>query len=238
MDTNKLNIYQLNNGYCYNSDSLFLYSFARKFLQNKISVLDIGAGSGILGLLCARDFNVTLTLNELDTMMAKICNKNALANKIKCKVLQGDILLISDINKQDIIISNPPFYRRDSINPKSKYLYLAKKSENLPLESLCHFAKNNLKSNGKFIFCYSAKEVSNVLYCLHMCKLNVNVMRFVHPKENKNANLVMLACSNSKNTCEILPPLFNFCDNKHSNEVKNIFNICNTLSIKINESEI
>lgn len=239
MDTKKLNIYQLNDGYCYNSDTLFLYSFVKNFLANNISVLDIGAGSGILGLLCARDYNINLTLNEIDETMAKICHKNAVTNNIKCNILQGDILLINDINKQDLIISNPPFYRKDSINPKSRYLYLAKKSENMPLESLCHFAKKTLKPNAKFIFCYSAKEIQKIFNAIHKCKLSIDAIQFVYPKENKNANLVMLSCGSSNNNCtQILPPLFNFNGQEYSNETKNIFTMCNTFSIKINEEEI
>lgn len=238
MGAKKLKIYQLHNGYCYNSDSLFLYSFVKRFLKNAIPILDIGAGSGILGLLCARDYNINLTLNELDSTMAKVCRKNALENEIECHVLQGNILTVRNISKQNLIISNPPFYRKENINPKSRYMYLAKKSENLPLESLCSFVKKYLQPNGKFIFCYSAKEISSVFNAINKHQFNIDLMRFVYPKENKNANLVMLACSNSKNACEVLPPLFNFCRDEYSPEAKSIFDMCGTISIKINEEDL
>ena len=47
-------LYQPESGYCYNSDSLFLYDFVNK-LNPKGDMLDVGAGCGIVGLLCARD---------------------------------------------------------------------------------------------------------------------------------------------------------------------------------------
>lgn len=238
MDKKRLNIYQINNGYCYNSDSLFLYTFAKNFLKDGIDLLDVGSGSGILGLLCARDFKINLTLNELNSTMTKICNKNAKENNIKCNIIQGNILDITNIPKQDIIISNPPFYRKDIINPKSKYLYLAKKSENLPIESLCNFVKKYLKPNGKFIFCYDAKELKSIFNAINKYQFNIDTIRFVYPKENKNANLIMLVCNYSKNYCKVLPPLINFIDNEHSKEVKEIFKTCNTFSIKISEEEI
>lgn len=237
MDTKKLNIYQIENGYCYNSDSLFFYGFIKSFLKNNISLLDIGAGSGILGLLCARDFNIKLTLNDINTAMVKLCYKNAIENDIMCEVIHYDILE-SNLGKFDFIISNPPFYNTDSINPKTKHLYLAKKSENLPLQSLCGFVKKSLKQNGKFIFCYAAKEIKNVFNCLNAFNLNVDNMKFIHPKENRDANLMMLQCSFSKNKTKILPPLYNFIGNENSKEAREIFKLCNTNSIKMQEGKL
>ncbi|MFG5109162.1 methyltransferase, partial [Campylobacter lari] len=58
MDKKLLRLYQLEDGYCYNSYSLFLYDFATLFLKNNSQILDIVSGSGILGLLCARDYSI------------------------------------------------------------------------------------------------------------------------------------------------------------------------------------
>ena len=46
-----LRIYQITQGYCYNSDSLFLWNFIMPHLHNGDKVLEIGSGSGIIGLL-------------------------------------------------------------------------------------------------------------------------------------------------------------------------------------------
>lgn len=236
MDTKVLELYQLQNGYCYNSDSLFLYSFIKPFLKNHIKLLDIGTGCGILGLLCARDFDIDLTLNDINPLMANIALKNAKHNNIICNVLNCNILE-SRLNGFDMIISNPPFYRTDILDSKNTHIYLAKKSENLPLQMLVRFAKSALKPNGKFIFCYDAKEIGNVFYALKSAKLNVEMLRFVHPKENKNANLMMCQCKISKSQTKILPPLYNFIGNTNSLEAKEIFSICKTLSIKLDNVE-
>lgn len=237
MDTKRLDIYQLEGGYCYNSDSLFLYAFIKKYLKNNISLLDIGAGSGILGLLCARDFEINLTLSEIDEFNLKLCVKNASVNNIVCDIIGGNIL-DSKLSGFDFIISNPPFYRRDSISPKNRHLFLAKKSENLPFNALCRFVKTALKPNGKFIFCYDAKEIENVFEALRENKFNIEAIQFVYPKENKNANLATFLTSFSKKQLEVFPPLFNFKNNAHSEEAKDVFKLCNTFSIKFKGSEL
>ena len=103
MDTKRLDLYQLENGYCYNSDSLFLYSFVKRFLKNNINLLDIGTGCGILGLLCARDFNINLSLNEINNTMASIASINAKNNGISCDMIVGNILE-TNVGKFDYFI--------------------------------------------------------------------------------------------------------------------------------------
>lgn len=234
MDKKRLELYQLENGYCYNSDSLFLYAFAIKFLKNNISLLDIGAGSGILGLLCARDFKINLTLNDINPICIKLCAKNATINNIQCKIIEGDITT-SNLEKFDIIISNPPFYRKDSISSSNNHLFLAKKSENLPFDSLAMFVKNSLKPKGKFIFCYDAKELKEIMFNLKQYGFNILALQFIYPKPQKSANLAIFCCDFSKNQLEILPPIFNFIDSAHSQQTLEVFRQCNTFSIKIKE---
>mgnify|MGYP003614829363 FL=1 len=60
-------LYQSTNGYCYNSDTHFLYNFIvenlKKYKNIKGELLDIGSGSGILGLLVAKNFE-KIKLNQ------------------------------------------------------------------------------------------------------------------------------------------------------------------------------
>lgn len=76
-------VYQPKNGYCYNSDSMFLFEFAASFLRKKsakinkkMRILDIGAGCGILGLLCAREFGADVVFVEKNEVQAKFCAHN------------------------------------------------------------------------------------------------------------------------------------------------------------------
>ena len=57
-----MQIYQPKDGYCYNSDPLFLYDFALNFLKKQQKILEVGSESGVLGQMCSRD-------GEIDFMM-------------------------------------------------------------------------------------------------------------------------------------------------------------------------
>lgn len=229
-----LELFQLNDGYCYNSDSLFLYAFAREFIKDGAKLLDIGAGCGILGLLCARDFRVNLTLNDKSSAMIRLCRANARANDIKCEIVEGDILgEIPQMRGFDVIITNPPFYRKDARDSTNAHLRLARKSENLPFDSLVKFAKNALNPKGAFVFCYDAKEIKSVFSALDRHNLNLEALRFVHPRTDKSANLLLAKCRTSKSIPKILPPLYNYAGENYSAETAEIFRMCKTASKKI-----
>jgi len=50
-----LTLYQPKDGYCYNSDTMFLYDFVTKF-NIKGDILEVGGGCGVLGAVVCLDF--------------------------------------------------------------------------------------------------------------------------------------------------------------------------------------
>ena len=83
--------YQNKDGYCYNSDTKFLYNFISLF-KPKGELLDIGSGCGILGQLLARDFKFKLTQIDIQEKNFFLTSKNASLNNIKSDVILGDFL--------------------------------------------------------------------------------------------------------------------------------------------------
>lgn len=87
-----MKLFQLKDGYRYNSDSLFLWDFARKNCSFKASqsLLDVGCGCGILGLLLARDFGCALTSIDIQPQNCELTKKNAEVNNINANVICAD----------------------------------------------------------------------------------------------------------------------------------------------------
>ncbi len=96
--TRHLKIYQIAEGYCYNSDSLFLWDFILPHIKRNTKILELGSGSGIVGLLCARDREITLCQIEKQAVYALMNTKNAQINHIDSIVIHADCntLLQSD----------------------------------------------------------------------------------------------------------------------------------------------
>ncbi|MBE0491938.1 MAG: methyltransferase [Sulfurospirillum sp.] len=227
-----LNLLQQKNGYRYNSDSLILYDFISSF-SLKGSLLEIGSGCGIVGLLLKRDFvHIDLTQIELQADQALINEQNAQANALDTSVLVGNFLEYVNEQKFDFIVSNPPFYTQGAKMSESSSLAMCRHQSYLPLDAMLTKISQIIKPRGSFIFCYDAKQIDVVLTSLITHKFKLETLRFVHAKQNSEAHLMLLHVKkSSRSLVRVLPPLFlHDIYDKQSEEITNIYKKSNTMS--------
>lgn len=234
-----LSLYQPQNGYCYNSDTHFLYNFIGKNLEKYKNIqgelLDIGSGSGILGLLVARDYT-KLNLNqcEIQEDFQFLSQKNSEVNNIKNTLHKGSILDYSFDTQFDYIVSNPPFYHSDVIKSENESLKIARYNDSMPLDKFISKTAKILRQGGKFFFCYDAKQLDKIIENVNKTNLNIEAIQFLHPNKSKEASLVMVyARSASKSPLKVLPPMIMFEENgEFKKETNDIYDKCSTHSIK------
>ena len=226
-------LYQPESGYCYNSDSVFLYDFIRSF-KPKGRVLDVGAGCGIVGLLVARDNEkVILEAVEKQDAFVQYARHNARVNKIEYKLHQTDFLDFEVDEKYDYIISNPPFYPEGVTKSDNDMLFNARYNINLPLNDFFKKVSQVLKPQSHFIFCYDASQFGEICIALEKVKFKVVDVQFVHPKSDRVASLVMVHARNgSKSRMKIWEPFISFVDGVASPKAKAIYENARTQSIK------
>jgi tRNA1(Val) A37 N6-methylase TrmN6 len=232
-------LYQPLDGYCYNSDTHFLYDFIEKnLLKYKNitgSLLDIGSGSGILGILLARDYKkLNLYQVEIQKIFQFLTQKNCTINHINSELYKGSLFDIEFDRKFDYVVSNPPFYNSDVIKSENKNIKIARYNDNIPLDKFISTASSLLTQKGKFFFCYDPKQLADIFIGSKKANLNVDAIRYLHPNDKKEASLVMVYCrKNSKSKLQILSPLIMFDKNGNlTQEVSKIYNHTATHSIK------
>ena len=221
-------------GYRFNSDSIFLYDFASDF-SPRGSLLDVGCGVGVIGLLLARDFPVSLTMVEKQSKMAAYARKNLQINDIEGRVAENDFLHLGnrDIGTFDTIVSNPPFYHENVMQSTDAHMHACRYNTHLPIDAFCKKSASLLKPRGRFIFCYDASQLPQIAMALEVAKLRMEKVRFVHSKADRPAKLVMVqARKGSKAQTKILPPLIAFDGDDPSAEVKRIYQKARTHTIK------
>ena len=208
----------------------------KKYKNIKGEILDIGSGSGILGLLVAKDFEkIKLNQCEIQEMFQFFTKKNSETNKINSKLYEGSFSNIEFDKKFDICVSNPPFYHSDVIKSENESLKIARYNDSLPLEIFIKKTATILNSEGKFFFCYDVKQINEILLLLNKYKFNLEALQFVHPKESKDATLVLVyAKRNSKSLTKVLTPLIVFDEkNEFTSFVQDIYKKSSTHSIKV-----
>ena len=227
-----MTLYQPKNGYCYNSDTMFLYDFITKF-NIKGNVLEVGGGCGVLGLLVKRDYpKINLTVIEKQSVMSEFIEKNKIENNLKAEVINSDFLEYSFNKKFDFVISNPPFYQ-GTLKSENEIIKTARYEESLPMDKFFNKVNSVLAERGEFIFCYDAKRIDDII--LKMPKpLKITDMRFMHPRLNKKATLILIrAKRHAKSMVTVHPPLIGFEGENYSKEAAEIYKKAATKSVKI-----
>ena len=226
-------LYQPTSGYNYNSDSIFLYDFISS-LKPKGRVLDIGCGVGIISLLLARDFDIKVTAIDKQARAVEFAKRNFALNNIEADVYEMDITKELPDGEFDYIVSNPPFYAPSVQQSRDESINISRYSHHLPIDLLVLAVKRLLKPRGYFIFCYDAKQSDTLLQKLREAKLNPELIRYLHPKIDRDAKTVMISArKNSNAMLRVSPPLIVFDDNgKYHKEAKRAFIRANTHSIK------
>lgn len=130
--------------------------------DNPFSVLDIGAGTGILSLMLAqRSRAEQIDAIEIDENAFEQCVENfessPWSDRLFCFHAGLDEFMDEPEDEYDIIISNPPFYT-DDYKTESEQRDLARFADAMPFEDLVEAANLLLSENGIFSVIIPFKE--------------------------------------------------------------------------------
>ena len=88
----------------------------KKIKDKEVRVLDIGTGSGCIGISIAKLCpNAEVTLLDYSEAILEVASENAKLNGVEVKLQHCDILEEMPEGKFDVIVSNPPYIETDTI---------------------------------------------------------------------------------------------------------------------------
>jgi tRNA1Val (adenine37-N6)-methyltransferase len=193
-------IYQSKDGYRFSVDALLLYSFVNCLLGEKIA--DLGAGSGIIGLLLARKYpDADVFLFELQDSLSFVAEKNIALNSLgkRVRVIKGDVREIrtgfarADAGSFDMVVSNPPFRKERSglVNPAEEKA-IARHEITLKLTELVSAAHYLLKSKGRLFLIHHPARLGELVSTLREKRMEIKRLRFVHSTSSTEAKMVLV----------------------------------------------
>lgn len=71
-------------------------------------VLDIGCGTGVLGIAAAKMFNAKAVLSDINKRAVMLAKRNCALNKAECEICHGNLYEKIRHNDFDAILLNPP----------------------------------------------------------------------------------------------------------------------------------
>eukprot|EP01132_Coremiostelium_polycephalum_P012719 gene12719-15546_t len=127
-------------------------------MTSGLKILDIGTGSGCIALSLKKYLN-NASVSALDISLEAIntATFNALKNNLTVNFIQANILDYEGVEKYDLIVSNPPYIKKNEMgdmhvnvleNEPHIALFVSNEEPLLFYKAIADFARQNLEPNG------------------------------------------------------------------------------------------
>lgn len=227
-----LKIIQNKEGFCFGIDSVLISDYAKN-LKKGAKVIDIGTGTGIIGiLLCEKSEAKHITGIEIQEEVADMAKRSIKLNNLEEKfdvknINIKDIFTQIEPNTIDAIVTNPPYMKLNTgaKNIEKKKL-ISRHEVECNLEDIIKISYKLLKSKSEFYMVHRAERMVDILYLLRKYRLEPKTIRFVHPRKEKEPNLILIKCvKDGGNGLKIDAPLIVYDDEgNYTDEIYKIYN--------------
>lgn len=227
-----LKIIQNKNGFCFGIDAVLLSDFTKEIKKGS-KVLDLGTGTGILGiLLCKKTELKNIIGVEIQKDVYDMAQRSIKLNNLEDKfsVINADIKELEkklELQSFDAIVTNPP-YKKDNTGLKNdnEYEIISRHEVKCNLEDVIRVSSKLLKNNGKFFMVHRPERLKDIIINLEKYKMQIKEMRFVYPNMSKKPNMILIkAVKGARDFLNVQEPLFVYNeDGTYTDEILKIYN--------------
>lgn len=226
-----LKIIQNRDGFCFGIDSILLTDFAKE-IEERSKIVDLGTGTGIIAILLSKKINPSKIIGveiqeDVYEMAKRSIELNNLENTIE--VINSNIKDLQDkvqMNTFDAVVTNPPYKKVGTgiTNENNKKLISRHETE-ASLEDFIRVSNKLLKDKGSLYMVHRPDRLVDIIELLRKYKIEPKQIKFVYPKEGKEANLLLIkAIKNAKPFLKIEKPLYVYNQNgEYTDEILRIY---------------
>jgi tRNA1Val (adenine37-N6)-methyltransferase len=226
-----IQLFQPKNGYRFSVDALLLFEFVK--LKAVRDIADLGAGSGIIGILLAKKYpHAKVTLFELQENLVGLAEKNAALNRlhervkaVKCD-LRNHALFPSPSLQCDLAVSNPPFRRcRSGLLNSEEEKTIARHEVMLTFDDLAAAAAVLLKIRGRFCLIHHPNRLGDLIVALKEKGMEPKRLQFVHSSPATEAKMVLIeAVKGGRTGLKVEKPLYIYTEKgSYTEEMRAIY---------------
>ncbi len=198
-------------------DAVLLADFIEFPTQSKKAVhyLDFCTGNGVIPLLLTRKTTQSLLGIDIQASLIDMAQRSAKLNNVQDQVtfVEQDVLTYQRPKGilYDIISCNPPYFIVDDSRETHKQTShaIARHEIKLTMTQWVSKAKSLLKTKGKLYIVHRPNRLDDLFEILTDYQFSVNRMKFVYPKQESQANAVLIEAiaQGGRRGVKIEPPL-------------------------------
>ncbi|QDI91576.1 methyltransferase domain-containing protein [Salicibibacter halophilus] len=192
---NRLRIIQSTDTFPFSKDSVLLGQFA-SVAKTRGKMVDLCSGNGSISLVMAMRSNVEITGVEVQPQLCEMARRSAKLNGFKEQLsfTCEDISRASEwlgAEDYDVVTCNPPYFHEKDTNKKTA-VAMARHEANVSFADVAQVSARLVKYKGKAAFVYRPDRLSELFQACESVKLTPKRIQFVHPKADKEANMVLV----------------------------------------------
>ncbi|HIJ87337.1 MAG TPA: methyltransferase [Desulfuromonadales bacterium] len=222
-----LQLFQPRQGYRYSLDPLLLARFCQK-VKPVGSIIDLGAGCGIISLVLARinaDSSVVAVENnrEMAQLIERNIQHNGLADRVSKRV--EDVIQLRNSYSDstfDLVVANPPFRRPGTgkISPRAGR-DSARHETTAGLSDFLAAAKYLVKPSGRICFIHLPSRLAEFLSLASSMKISLLRLRMVHNNAGSPATMFMAEFAKGRFSEPVVEPplLVRGADGHYTDEI-------------------
>ncbi len=169
------------------------------------TILDIGAGTGLISLMLAQRSSAQIDAVEIDEEAVLQAQENVQASpwvdRVKVFTSSVQDFVKESARKYDLIVSNPPYFHNSQKSPKHARTK-ARHTDELPFGDLLESAKQLLEVDGRLEVVLPVEEgeifITKAIELGFFCAKRINVI----PKPNANPKRLLLSFALQEVVCE------------------------------------
>lgn len=226
-----LKLIQDKQGFCFGVDAVLLSNFAKN-IKKGAKVLDLGTGTGIVAtLLCGKTKLDKIIGVEIQPEVANMAKRSIRLNGLedKFEILNENIIDIPEHlekNSFDVIVTNPPYQKRNTgiINDEKRKL-ISRHEITATLEDFIRVSKILLKDKGEFYMIHRPDRLADIFCFMRQYHIEPKIVRMVYPNYNKEPNLVLVkGIKNAKSFLKVEKNLYVYDEKgSYTKEIKDIY---------------
>ncbi len=226
---NNMKLIQHPDEFCFSLDAVLLAQFAS--LRSGCEVIDLGAGTGVIGLLLLARGAAAVTGVELNPVMADMARRSAACNGLadRLTIINGDLRQIKELlagGSCELVVSNPPYRPVGGgyISPNSR-VAMARHEVTANLTDIIAAAKYLIKYRGRFAMVHLPERLAEITLAMCAAGIEPKRLQLVYPAAGKKPNMLLLeGVRGAKPGLDVLPPLIVYTtDGNYSEDIMKMY---------------
>ena len=226
-----LKLIQNKNWFCFGIDSVLLSDFAKN-IKNNSTVLDLGTGTGIIGILMCKKTNLSkLKGIEIQSDVAEMASRSIKLNNLedKFEIINDNIKNVSTYFSKgsfDVVVTNPPYKKENSgiINNTDNKI-ISRHEITANLEDFIKQGSSMLKDNGSLYMVHKPERLCDIIYLMRKYNLEPKELKLVYSNTTSEPSLILIkGCKNGHAFLKVHKPLYIYKDDgSYTDEILKIY---------------